>query len=303
MAVCNEAAYSNNADRKGEKFAVSLALLAVYLVWGSTYLAMRFALKGFPPFLLGGIRFLIAGAILYATMRLKGLPNPTGREWGGAAVIGILLLGGGNGGVVFAEQWVSSGMAALVIGTTPLWVALLSGFFGNWPRRSEWVGLVVGLLGLACLSADGGLRASPVGAVALIVAAMSWAFGSVLSGRLALPGGLMAPAAQMLCGGAVMLVLGLAGKEHLPQQPGTGALGAMAYLIAGAIVGYSAYTYLLRTVRPALATSYAYVNPVVAVLLGALLAGEKVTAAALLALLLIVIGVALTAFAKQKKTQ
>ncbi len=274
------------------------ALLAVYVIWGSTYLAIRIALEGFPPFLMAGARFVAAGAVLFAVLWLRGAPSPTPRQWGGAALVGGLLLLGGNGGVVVAEQSVASGLAALGVATVPLWSALFAGAWGQWPRRLEWVGLAVGFGGVALLNVGGGLRASPTGALALLVAPVSWALGSMWSRRLDLPGGLMASAAEMLAGGAMLLAASAALGEKLPAALAPRATSALVYLIVfGSWVGFSAYLYLLRRVRPAVATSYAYVNPVVAMALGVVLAGERIEAGEWAATPVILAGVALVAVA------
>ena len=288
------------ADRAG----IGLALVGVYLVWGSTYLGMKIGLEGFPPFLMAGFRFLLAGGGLMLALRGRGEPAPTRAQWGGAARVGCLLLGLGNGGIMLAEyKGVTSGLAALGVATVPLWAALFSGLWGEWPYRREGLGIGVGFIGIVCLNLEGGLRASPIGAVALIVSAVGWSFGSVWSRRLPLPSGAMAPAAQMLCGGALLLGVGLMTGEHLQGSPHARPLLAFIYLVFGAVAGYSAYAYLLAHVRPTLATSYAYVNPVVAVLLGSVLAGERLGLMGLAALLLIVLGVGLTAFAKSPKAE
>jgi drug/metabolite transporter (DMT)-like permease len=211
-----------------------------------------------------------------------------------AAFIGALLLVGGNGSVTFAEQWVSSSLAALAVGTTPLWAALFAGLWGRWPSRVEWLGLGLGFVGIIFLNLESDLRASPVGAAALLFATASWAFGSIWSRHLSLPAGLMSSATEMLAGGAVLMVLSLSAGERLTAVPSDRSLWALAYLIVfGSIVAYSAYLYLLGRVRPSLATSYAYVNPVVAVALGVGLAGERITALGIIAMLAIIAGVLL----------
>jgi drug/metabolite transporter (DMT)-like permease len=215
--------------------------------------------------------------------------------------VGALLLVGGNGGVTFAEQWVPSGLAALVVATTPLWAALFSGLWGRWPVRLEWAGLALGIAGVALLNLENGLSANPLGAAALLFATASWAFGSIWSGRLSLPSGLMAPAAEMLVGGALLMGISLALGELVPTAPSERSLWSLAYLIVfGAIVAYSAYTYLLKRVRATLATSYAYVNPVVAVGLGVWLAGEQITGIGMMAMVVILAGVALLLVARER---
>jgi drug/metabolite transporter (DMT)-like permease len=281
---------------------VALAILSVYLIWGSTYLAIRWALiGGFPPFLMGGVRFLIAGGLMYGYLRLRGTPNPSRREWLGMAPVGLLLLAGGNGGVTFAEQWVSSSLAAVWIASMPLWAALFSGLFGKWPGKLEWFGLGIGLVGVVLLNGEGDFQANPIGAAALLFSTICWAFGSVWSRRLPLPGGPMSSAGEMLVGGAALMLLSLGAGERMTQPPTWEAIGAVAYLIVfGSIVAFSAYLYLLRRVRPTLATSYAYVNPVVAVILGVGLANESLTPLGMAATLVILAAVALVASAKEK---
>src|SRR6266849_8774997 len=263
----------------GNRFLILLSLLALYFIWGATYLGMRIALLGFPPFLMAGVRFLIAGCILYPILRLRGTPAPSRAQWIGAAIIGTLLLAGGNAGVAFAEQWVATGLAAVGLAAIPLWTALFAGLWGRWPSRIEWSGLVVGFIGVIFLNLGNGIWANPLGAIALLLAAICWALGSAWSLHISLPSGLMSSAAQMLVGGAVLIILGLALKERTPNLAVSQSLWAMAFLVVfGSLLAFSAYGYLLRNVSPALATSYAYVNPMVAVGLGVLLAGEHLSA-------------------------
>ena len=270
-------------------------MVALYFIWGSTYLAIRFALPGFPPLLMSGLRFLCAGSLLYSILRLRGEAPPSRTQWFAAFRVGTLLVCG-NALVVVAEQWVSSGVTAVAIASVPLWSVLFAGLWGRWPAKREWLGLAVGLAGVALLQSGGEMRASPAGAVVLLFSALSWAFGSMWSRRLPIPKGLMAAATEMLTGGAVLFCAAVLHGERMTALPDPRALGAFVYMVIfGSIVAYSAYAFLLAKVRPALATSYAYVNPVVAVLLGAAFAGERVTALALAALALILAGVAIVA--------
>ena len=281
-----------------ERLALLAALLSVYVIWGSTYLGIRIALEGLPPFLMAGSRFVVAGAVLFAVLWLRGAPAPSPRQWGNAALVGGLLLVGGNGGVVVAEQTVASGLAALGVATVALWAALFAGLWGHWPGRLEWSGLVVGFAGVALLNVGGGLRASPVGAVALFVGPVSWALGSMWSRRLDLPSGLMASAAEMVAGGLMLLAVSRAAGEKTPGTIAARPLLAVLYLIVfGSWIGFSAYLYLLRHARPAIATSYAYVNPIVALALGVVLAGERIEASEWAATPVILAGVALLAVA------
>ncbi len=279
---------------------VALALAALYLIWGSTYLAIRFALEGgFPPFLLGGTRFLVAGGLLFAFLRLRGVPAPTGRQWRNAAVMGLLLLLMGNGLVNYGEQTVSSGMTAVIVSSSALWMGVFAAMRGHRPNALEWVGLCIGFLGVLWLSAGGSLAATPVGLAALLVASVAWSFGSIWSKGRDLPSPFMASAAQMLCGGAAMCALGGALGERFDSMPGAHGIAAFWYLVvAGSLAGFSAYIWLLHHVRPALATSYAYVNPAIAVLLGALLAQERFGMRELVAMGVILLGVLAITLAK-----
>ncbi|MFL5731947.1 MAG: drug/metabolite exporter YedA [Chloroflexia bacterium] len=272
----------------GSRLTLVLALLAIYIIWGTTYLAIRIAVETMPPFFMAAVRFLAAGALLFAFLRLRGAPLPTRGQWLGASAVGALLLVGGNGAVSFAEKWISSGLAALVVGTIPLWAALFAGLWGRWPSRLEWVGLALGFVGIVLLNLESNIQANPLAAVVLFLAPIFWAFGSVLSRHVSLPKGLMSSAAEMLVGGVGCLLLSLVLGERVTVPVSMGSLLAVVYLVVfGSIIAYSAYTYLLARVRPALATSYAYVNPAVAVALGVGLAGEQLTLAGFLAMLAI----------------
>ncbi len=274
--------------------AVVLALAALYLIWGSTYFAIRVALEGFPPLLMAGTRFVLAGGLLYAAARRRGAPRPERAEWRSGALVGALLCAA-NGLVTVSEQWVSSSVAAVVVASVPLWAVLAALLWRERPARAEVAGLVVGLAGVVLLQAGGDLRAHPLGAAMLVLSTWSWALGSMWSRRLPLAPGLMAPATEMLAGGALLVTAALARGEHLAAPPGLRPLVAWTFLtLFGSLVAFSAYNFLLRRVRPALATSYAYVNPAVAVGLGAL-AGEAVGLRELGALTLILGGVAIVA--------
>lgn len=284
------------------RLMVPLALFALYVIWGSTYLGIRFALESYPPFLLAGVRFVCAGVAMFVFLRLRGHAMPTPRQWRNAAVTGILLLGFGNGLVCFAEQHVSSGIAAVAVASMPLFAALFSGMYGEWPSRRETTGLVIGFIGVIVLNLGSSLSGSRIGAFALLVAAMSWAFGSAWSRRQDMPAGPMNTAAQMLCASVAMLAVGFASGETLPAHPTLRATAALVYLaVFGSIVAFSAYLYVLKHARPALATSYAYVNPPVAVLFGVLLAGEHVGPYDLIGMAIILIGVGAITLAKQRR--
>ena len=273
---------------------VFAALVALYLIWGSAFLAIRIALEGMPPLFISGLRYFAAGVLLYVYTRVRGAPRPSLAEWKGAFAIGTLLAAG-NACVVVAEQWVSSGLTAVALASIPLWVALVAGLFGKWPTGSEWIGLAIGLAGVVVLQTGAYLRASPAGAVALVLACVGWAVGSVLASRMTLTRGAIGSAMQMATGGAVVL-LGAAIRGERVHAPPPQSLLALAYLVVlGSIVAYTAYQFLLATVRPTLAASYAYVNPVVALALGAAVFAEPVPPRAVFALALILGGVALLA--------
>lgn len=281
---------------------VPLALLAVYVIWGSTYFAIRLALESWPAFLLGAVRFLVAGGLLYTWLRLRGVAPPSRHQWINAAVTGTLLLGVGNGLVCFAEQTVASGLAAIAVASMPLFAAAFGAMYRDWPSRFEWLGLVVGFGGVVLLNMGAGMSGAPIGAIALVVASIAWAFGSVWSRRRDMPPASMNTAAQMLSGGIALTVVAILMGERLPEDPTTRANLAMLYLIVfGSLVAFTAYLYLLKNVRAVLATSYAYVNPPVAVLLGFLFIGEVVHGSDLVAMAVILVGVAMITLGKKKR--
>ena len=297
------AAPSAAAPRPASALAIGLALAAVYVIWGSTYLGIRFALEGGWPALLAvsGGRMLVAGGLLYAVLRLRGVAPPTRAQWPTLAVMGLLLMLLGNGMVVLAEKEVSSGLAAIAIASMPLWMGLFGLMFGQRPRRAEWLGIGIGFVGVLWLNAGSALASTPRGLALLLIAPIAWAFGSVWSRGRDLPSPFMAAAGQMLCGGVMLIVLGLALGERLPVAPTVQGTAALVYLaLAGSIAGFGAYIWLLHHVRPALASSYAYVNPPIAVLLGAWLGGERFTLHDLGAMAVILAGVVVITRAKTR---
>lgn len=288
-------------DRK--RLLLPLAFAAVYVIWGSTYLAIRLAVETMPPFLLAGVRHLIAGSVLFAWLRLRGFAAPTRQQWLGALAIGTLLLCGGNGLVTYAQQSVPSGLAALLIATVPLWMIVLDRFVfgGATPPIATWLGVALGAAGVLLLVGPDRIaalgHAQVAGTVLLLIAAALWAFGSLSSRRLpAPPSPWMSAAAQMLTGGAVLLVLATLDGEWAafePAQVSVRSIAAFAYLVVfGSIVGMTAYLYMLRNATPAAVGTYAFVNPAVAVVLGWLALGETLDARSSLATLLILGGVA-----------
>lgn len=282
-------------------WAIALALGVLYVVWGSTYLAIRIALEGYPPFLLGAIRMLLAGALMYAVLRWRGVPAPTRPQWRRLWWLSIFMVLLSNGLVNVAEREVSSGMAAVAVASMPLWAALFALARGERPRRVEWLGLAVGFAGVLWLNAGGTLAATPVGMIMLLVAPVAWAWGSIWSRGRDLPTPFMSAAGQMLTGGLWMLAAALVTGERMTAWPSLQASLALFYLVGfGSIVGFTAYIWLLHHVRPVLATSYAYVNPPIAVLFGVLLAGEAISANEIAATAVILAGVAVITLARSQ---
>lgn len=280
------------------------AFAAVYLIWGSTYLAIRIAIETLPPFLMAAARFACAGSILYAWARLRGAPRPAPAAWRATGIIGGLLLLGGNGSVVWAEQSVPSGIAALMVAGVPLWMVLFDWMApgGARPAPRTMVGLLLGLAGLAILVGPSALRGAgpvdPIGAAVLVVGSVSWAAGSIYARHARLPDRpLLTTGMQMLVGALFLAVASvLLGEPGRVAWGGVSARSALALLylvVFGAIVAYSAYVWLLRNATAARVSTYAFVNPLVAVLLGWGLANEPLTAQTFTAAAVIVLGVAL----------
>jgi len=293
------------------RMTVALAFAAVYIIWGSTYLAIRVGVETIPPLLMAGVRFVIAGAALYAWAKWRGVPRPERVHWRSAMIVGGLLLLGGNGGVCWAEQHVPSGVAALLVTSVPLWLVLL-----NWLRRhgvrpsaAEVIGLILGFVGVVVLidprSIAGHEPVDRIGAGVLVLASFLWALGSLYSRHTPLPSSpLMSTAMQMICGGVLLLIASAAtGDAWKHEWSGISlrSLLAMAYLIVfGALIGFTAYVYILKVSTPARVGTYAYVNPVIAVLLGWGFARESVTWTTALAMAIILSGVVLITMHRTK---
>ena len=278
---------------------IVLAFGIIYIVWGSTYLAIRVAVETLPPFLSAATRFLIAGGVLFALLRMRGMPQPTSAQWRHSLVAGTLLLVGGNGLVVWAEKSISSGLAALLVALAPVWFALLDWLrpHGARPKWNTIVGIVVGFPGILLLLNGGGNgNGSVLGGLAVVVAGISWASGSLYSKHVpnsASPW--MNAATQMILGGAGLLLLGLlVGEPWRTQWPAVSArsLLALAYLIVfGSWIGFSTYVWLLQVSTPNRIATYAYVNPVIAVFLGWALLNEVVTGRMFAGMLVVLAGV------------
>jgi drug/metabolite transporter (DMT)-like permease len=298
------------------KFAIISAFAALYLIWGSTYLAILFAIQTIPPLLMAGARFLLAGVILYAIARWRGEPAGSVAHWRTALVVGGCLLLGGNGGVTLAEQYVPSGLASVIVATVPIYIALFAWWSGIAPRPTPivWLGLAGGLAGVIILLAPAlHLSANEnghpaIGIIILLVSSFIWSAGSIYSrkAKSASPPLLLA-GEQMICGGALLTAAGfLMGEHHRFDASRISPLsfGAFAYLvIIGALVGYTAYIFLLRHCPPAKVATYAYVNPIVAVLLGALFADETLSARSIVAAGLIIGSVAMVITVQQTRTK
>ncbi len=287
--------------------AVWAGMLGIYFIWGSTYIAIQVSVQTIPPFLMTGIRNLLAGFILYSMRRLSGEARPTKEEWRKAFVVGILMIAGGSGLVVWSQKTVPSGIAALTVGSAPLWFALLDFMGGagtrhHRPRPMAVAGLVVGFFGIVLLVGPSKLTGiqgdiDPAGAAALLFGAFFWAFGSLRSRNAVAPNAsLMGPALQMICGGAGLVLAGLSVGEVSDFDParvtGLAAFGFVYLVLIGSLVGFSIYSWLLRSAPTTLVSTYAYVNPIVAIALGVLLLDETLNARVLVSSATILVSVA-----------
>ncbi|KQU91051.1 permease [Variovorax sp. Root318D1] len=280
-----------------------LCLAATWVVWGSTYLAIKYALISFAPFLQMGSRFLFAGVLLAAWMRWRGADWPSRLQWRNALVVGSLMLGGGMGGTAHAEVSIGSGLVVAFIAVVPLLIALLNLIWGVKPTRLEATGIALGLVGVLMLTQGSGFQSSPAGLVAISIACVCWSMGSVLSQRsLPLAPGAMGFASEMICGGVVLLVLSVISGEQLVWPPQPEAAAAWLYLVVfGSLIAFNAYMVLLAKAPAALAASYTFVNPVIAMLLGVWIANETVTHFEWYAVAIILAGVLLLLFKRPQK--
>jgi drug/metabolite transporter (DMT)-like permease len=285
----------------GMRWKIAIAFLAVYVFWGMTYLAMRIAVEDIPPYLMAGSRFVLAGALLYAWSRRRGDGPPTREQWRAAAVVGAFLLLGGNASVAWAEQRVPSGLAALLIGVMPIWMVALDWLrSGSRPSTQVIMGLLLGAIGvgLLVLPQGGGNGVDLLGAAVLVLAAASWAWGSVISRSAPLPRSpFLATSMEMIAGGVICLVVAaLAGELQgfsVAQVSGRAGLAWLFLVVFGSLVAFTAYIWLLGVTSIAKVGTYAYVNPIVAVILGWAVLGEPITARTVIAAIVILVGVAL----------
>lgn len=277
-----------------QRMKIIMAFLALYIIWGSTYLAIRWGVETIPPFLMAGSRHLVAGLFLFFIMRMRERTEITKIQWRSAFIIGGLMLVGGNGGVTWAEQRVPSGLTALLVATVPLWIMILSWLQKESvrPGLREFIGIILGFFGLAILVGPeelaGGDRINPFGALVLLIASLSWSFGSLYSRKAPVPSSaFLNTAMQMIGGGLLLIILGFLSGEWSRLNVGeisTRSFFSLAYLgVFGSLIGFSAYIWLLKVSTPAKVTTYAYVNPVVAVIFGWLLAGEELSMRTILA--------------------
>jgi len=301
-----------NKTSRATRGQIIAAFASIYTVWGSTYLAIRYAVETMPPFVMGGTRFLISGVLLYAWSRWRGAPRPTRRQWRNATIAGGFLLLGGNGGVVWAEQTVASGMTALLVSILPFWLVIIE--WARPPRRrpstAVLIGLVVGFLGLVVLIGPGDIGANGVsllGAIVLILASLSWAIGSFWSRDADMPeSGLLTTGMEMLGGGLLLFLVGVVAGELRGFDVGavsTASWVGWIYLIVfGSLIGFTSYIWLLDKVSPAHLGTYAYVNPVVAVILGWAIAGERLSVRTGVAAVIVICAVALITTARSATT-
>jgi len=280
------------------------SLAAVYLIWSSTYLAIRIAVSDLPPLFSAGIRFAIAGGVMLVIAMRRGARIPAWRDWLRVAPVGILLCVGGNGFVSVGSQSLASGGIAVVCATMPLWVGVLGYFIGERPTAREWLSLLVGFVGVLLLLGSPSLAGKPLHIALVIASPILWAIGSLVSRKQrdigGVHGGLVGPGLQMTTGGLALFAIALVRGERIPIDAHASSWLALAYLVVfGSLVGFTAYSWLLRNARPVIATSYAYVNPILAVLIGAALYNEPLSWITAVANILIV-GAVMLALTKSR---
>ncbi len=287
------------------RYKIWLGLITVYIVWGSTYLAIRFAIDTIPPFWMAATRFLIPGVILFAWRRLAGDKSPTKIEWRAAAIVGLLLLVGGNGTVTWAEQLVPSGITALLVGSAPIWMVIIDALRpgGKWPNWQTTLGVFLGFAGIVLLVGPLNIIGTteplaPVGVAALLLAAILWATGSLYNRNACLPASpLLGTGMEFLIGSGALFLLGTitgeAARLELSAISARSLLGLLYLIIFGSLVGFATYTWLLRVAPTPLVSTYAYINPMIAIFMGSWLAQETLTPRILISALVIVSSVAI----------
>jgi drug/metabolite transporter (DMT)-like permease len=296
-------------EQRATRAQIIAAFASIYVIWGSTYLAIRYAIETIPPFLMGGARFLVSGALLYIWARYRGAPRPTRLHWRNAIIAGAFLLLGGNGAVIWAEQFVPSGLTALLVSILPFWLVIIEWLRPPRKRPSGAVlaGLVLGFVGIIVLVGPGNVGGHgdvrPLGALVLILGSLAWAIGSFWSRDAKLPdSGLLTTGMEMLGGGVLLLIVGVVSGElshfdvhHVSRASAFG----LAYLVTfGSLLGFTSYIWLLDKVSPARLGTYAYVNPIVAVLLGWAIAGETLSVRTAVAAAIVICAVALITTAR-----
>jgi drug/metabolite transporter (DMT)-like permease len=296
-------------QKHASRAQITAAFASIYIIWGSTYLAIRYAVATIPPFLMGGVRFLISGALLYVWARSRGGPAPTKLHWRNAVIAGGFLLLGGNGAVVWAEQFVPSGLTALLVSILPFWLVII-----EWvrpprqrPSTAVLVGLVVGFVGIIVLVGPGSIGGQgdikPIGALVLILGSLSWAIGSFWSRDAQLPeSGLLTTGMEMLGGGVLLILVGALTGEFsqldVSRISRESTIGLVYLITFGSLLGFTSYIWLLDKVSPAHLGTYAYVNPIVAVLLGWAIAGERLSLRTAVAAAIVICAVALITTAR-----
>jgi len=288
---------ATTADKPAIDPRLIASLAAVYLIWSSTYLAMRIVVAELPPLLMASIRYSSAGLVMLAIAKRRGVAWPSARQWLRVVPVGALLFVGGNGFVAIAELSVSSGGAAVVCAMMPLWTGVLAAVSGERPSRREWLSLIAGFVGVIVLMGGPSLQGKPLHILLILLAPMCWSLGSILARRHARSertDTFLSSAMQMLAGGAVLAAVAMIRGERLPAHASTASWLALGYLLVfGSLVAFTAYNWLLHNARPVVATSYAYVNPILAVVIGAAAFGEALGVTTLIANVLIVGAVAL----------
>jgi drug/metabolite transporter (DMT)-like permease len=282
---------------KAPAWLIGACLLSVYLIWGTTYFAIKVGVQGAPPFFLMGTRFVVAGGALTIWQMLRGRKLPTAKQWRNAALLGFLLLVVGNGGVAVAERWVSSGATVALISIMPLGAALWCGVFGQWPRRMEWVAIALGGLGAVVMLMGRDLQGSIPGTLIILCGTTCWSLGTVLARRIDVPHGPTGFGAEMLAAGILSLIVSSMLGEHWTLPHAAKVWWAWAYLVVfGSLIAFSAYRFVVERVSATLAATYAYVNPPVALLVGWWLGSESFSYNVLLGLPIVLIAVALLAW-------